>query len=275
MREYRFFCYQSQKMIELQQEYRSYIDQIKRQFKKNKSLPVASQSSAFLEVGRIVSSKGDDSSEDPARRIVNRCVQYLTASMLSYLQEQKEHYTWHEDDIAWLTNSDELFISAVHDEPVMHAQPISVISHGPSIEPKNNPNALFIWPINRDNFWLSSCFGPRKRPNGVWGFHYGIDMAALRGTSVAAAAHGTVIEAGWASGYGNTIVIAHSAMYKTRYAHLDSIVVTQNQHVKQGEKIGTVGDTGFTIKSGTDASHLHFEVYERGKQVNPLPHLHA
>ena len=59
-------------------------------------------------------------------------------------------------------------------------------------------------------------------------------------------------------------------IYKTRYAHLDTIRVKNGARVKKGAKIGTVGDTGFTIKVGKDASHLHFEVCQRGKKVNPL-----
>jgi murein DD-endopeptidase MepM/ murein hydrolase activator NlpD len=127
-----------------------------------------------------------------------------------------------------------------------------------------------IWPIERDLFWLSSPFGPRKQPNGSWGFHYGIDMAALRGTMVKASAQGIVIEAGFAPGYGNTIVLAHGKKCRTRYAHLAKILVTIGDKVGQGELIGKVGDTGNARKRGKDASHLHFEVSLLGKKVNPL-----
>lgn len=95
-------------------------------------------------------------------------------------------------------------------------------------------------------------------------------MAAHRGTPVKSVAAGVVEQAESAPGYGNTIVIAHDAVYKTRYAHLDAILVTVGQKVKQGDVIGKVGDTGFTRKIGKDASHLHLEVYEHGKQVNPM-----
>jgi murein DD-endopeptidase MepM/ murein hydrolase activator NlpD len=42
------------------------------------------------------------------------------------------------------------------------------------------------------------------------------------------------------------------------------------QKIKQGIIVGTVGETGFVRKKGKDGSHLHFEVYERGKRINPL-----
>ena len=133
--------------------------------------------------------------------------------------------------------------------------------------------AIFAWPITRKQFWLSSPFGPRKKPNGTRGFHYGIDMAAVRGTPVKAAGPGVVIEACYMSGYGNTIVISHNKKFKTRYAHLAKIMVRRGQTVEQGAIIGKVGDTGSVRKRGKDASHLHFEVSVFGKQVNPCCYL--
>jgi murein DD-endopeptidase MepM/ murein hydrolase activator NlpD len=130
---------------------------------------------------------------------------------------------------------------------------------------------VFSWPIDRSRFWLSSFFGPRRKKNGTMGFHYGIDMAALKGTSVMAAAPGTVVEARYDAGYGNTIVLAHNGKYKTRYAHLDSIFVKVGQRVQRGSLIGTVGNTGYVRSAfGKDPSHLHFELYMFGKKVNPM-----
>lgn len=133
----------------------------------------------------------------------------------------------------------------------------------------------FIWPIERDKFWLSSCFGPRKGPNGKKSFHTGIDMAAHKGTPVKAAASGAVVQVYEDPlGYGKTIVIKHDHTYKTRYAHLDSMLVKVGQHVQTGQLIGKVGDSGNVRKQGRDASHLHFELYEHGKRINPLCLLH-
>jgi len=129
------------------------------------------------------------------------------------------------------------------------------------------------WPLERSSFWISSYFGPRKKPGGGTKFHYGIDMAALKGTPVYAAAGGDIIEADYARGYGNTIVVKHSATYQTRYAHLHKILVEVGKKVKKGDCIGQVGDTGSVRKSGSDASHLHFEVYAAGKKVNPMRYL--
>lgn len=131
----------------------------------------------------------------------------------------------------------------------------------------------FHWPLELHHFWISSLFGPRKKPNGTLGFHYGLDMAALKGTPVRAAAAGKVVQAQYVPGYGNNILLQHNKDYRTRYAHLDSIRVKVGQHVKAGDRIGSVGDTGCVRKNGHDASHLHFEIYRSGRQVNPLRYL--
>ena len=127
------------------------------------------------------------------------------------------------------------------------------------------------WPMNRSSFWLSSFFGPRKKHNRIREFHYGLDMAAVKGVEVEAAATGMVVEAGYCLGYGNTVVIMHSNKYRTRYAHLDLVAVARGQYVQTGQRIGTVGDTGNVRKRGShSSSHLHFEVCAYGKKVNPL-----
>lgn len=129
----------------------------------------------------------------------------------------------------------------------------------------------FSWPIDRSNFWLSSGFGPRRKRDGSRGYHYGIDLAAVKGTPVNASADGVVIEARRASGYGNTIVVAHNSKYRTRYAHLSTINVKMGQTVYKGDFIGRVGATGhIRAKKGRDGSHLHFEVSAYGKKVNPM-----
>ncbi len=129
------------------------------------------------------------------------------------------------------------------------------------------------WPIDRSQFWLSSKFGPRKKKNDkAWGFHYGIDLAALKGTAVHAAAKGIVVEtSSTQKGYGNSVVIEHNERFKTRYAHLERMIVCKGQRVTNGQLIGYVGDTGSV--HGKNAWHLHFEVIEHGKRINPLRNL--
>ena len=129
---------------------------------------------------------------------------------------------------------------------------------------------VFHWPIDLSKFWLSSLYGPRKLRNGTVSFHHAIDMAALKGTPVQAAAGGRVVLADFVLGYGNCILIEHNSRYKSRYAHLDTIQVSVGQVVQSGQTIGTVGDTGYVRKTGRDASHLHFEIYQDNQRINPL-----
>lgn len=124
------------------------------------------------------------------------------------------------------------------------------------------------WPIARNKCWLSAGFGSRRRPNGQWEFHSGLDMAAPRGTPVYAAADGVIEQAGRAGGYGNVVVIRHTAQVKTRYAHLSKIVVKEGTRVAQGEMVGKVGATGNV--RGKNGVHLHFEVCIANKRVNPV-----
>lgn len=139
--------------------------------------------------------------------------------------------------------------------------------------PQELYDADFICPLERSRFWISSLYGPRKRKNGNWHFHNGIDMAALKGTPVYAVANGVVHDAVRSDkGYGNCIVLAHGTKFKTRYAHLHTLGVAKGQIVKKGQKIGTVGVSGLVLgRWGKEsASHLHFEVMVYDKRVNPL-----
>ncbi len=155
-----------------------------------------------------------------------------------------------------------------------------VIAGGMKVKPakalaewkKVRKEAIFSWPVEPRDFWVSSLYGPRRNPNGRIAFHAGVDMAAQRGTIVHAAREGVVTEACYAPGYGNYIMITHAGMFKTRYAHLDKIFVSVGQKVVVGDHIGRVGATGFVRKSkrGGSGSHLHFEIYKKGKAVNPL-----
>lgn len=129
---------------------------------------------------------------------------------------------------------------------------------------------LFSWPVERSKFWISSPFGPRRIGKRAWKFHYGVDMAACRGTPVQAAASGIVIESNLHKGFGNCIVIMHNHKYKTRYAHLHARYVKLGEKVTRGKVIGSVGSTGNVRSRGNDASHLHFEVYSFGRRINPM-----
>jgi murein DD-endopeptidase MepM/ murein hydrolase activator NlpD len=103
---------------------------------------------------------------------------------------------------------------------------------------------------------------------GFFPGHSGIDLAAPVGTTVFAAADGTVIFAGWSNwGYGNSIVLAHGSLF-TLYGHLSRINVSCGQVVVAGNPIGAVGTTG-----NSTGPHLHFEIRPNGVPVNPTQYL--
>ncbi len=95
--------------------------------------------------------------------------------------------------------------------------------------------------------------------------HEGIDIAAPAGTPVCPALHGAVLLAGDLGAYGNVVVIRHSAVLATVYAHLESVYVTESDRVGPDRQLGTVGSTGHSR-----GYHLHFEVRFDGTAVDPL-----
>ncbi|QTR51578.1 conjugal transfer protein TraG N-terminal domain-containing protein [Candidatus Thiothrix anitrata] len=118
---------------------------------------------------------------------------------------------------------------------------------------------------------ISSGFGGREHPVlGGWRHHAGIDIAAPRGTQVSATGDGVVKFSGEKGAYGNIVIIDHGGGVETRYAHLDSFAMgmREGQMVRDGDLIGTVGSTGRST-----GNHLHYEVRENGKAVNPSRHL--
>jgi murein DD-endopeptidase MepM/ murein hydrolase activator NlpD len=132
---------------------------------------------------------------------------------------------------------------------------------------RSGAGGMFSWPVTGT---ITSPFGWRSNPfGGAPEFHQGLDIAAPTGTTVTAAAGGTVIMAQWYGGYGNYILIDHGGGYSTGYGHLSAIYVTTGQSVQRGQAIGAVGSTGQST-----GPHLHFEVRIAGKPVDPAPRLH-
>jgi hypothetical protein len=99
-------------------------------------------------------------------------------------------------------------------------------------------------------------------------FHNGVDFSLATGNSVYAAATGTIVKAAMSGDYGNMILIRHGKTLTTAYAHLEKILVRDGDRVEAGQLIGTVGSTGRST-----GPHLHFEVLENQKPVDPVPYL--
>lgn len=117
---------------------------------------------------------------------------------------------------------------------------------------------------------FTSFFGYRGNPFdfGNSEFHPGIDFRGKVGDPVKCTASGTVEFAGKAGGYGNCVRIKHINNIETLYGHLSRINVHPGQRVSVGEVIGKVGSTGRST-----GAHLHYEVRQSGKAVNPKAYL--
>jgi murein DD-endopeptidase MepM/ murein hydrolase activator NlpD len=100
--------------------------------------------------------------------------------------------------------------------------------------------------------------------------HEGIDFSAEVGTPVVASAKGQVVRSEWDATYGNVIEIKHAENFLTRYAHLNKRLVSNNTAVQNGTPIGQVGNTGRST-----GPHLHYEIFQNGRAVNPLTVLPA
>ncbi len=116
--------------------------------------------------------------------------------------------------------------------------------------------------------YVSSRFGLRMHPiYNELRFHAGVDLVAPIGTPVRATLGGKVAFVGANGGYGNTVVIEHSAGYATRYAHLQKFAdrIRAGRIVDKGEIIAYLGETGKVT-----GPHLHYEIRYRDAAVNPL-----
>jgi murein DD-endopeptidase MepM/ murein hydrolase activator NlpD len=285
--EYKFFKEQATKMIELQEEYRSYIVAIKKVLQDYNSLKEKgnggsgdSSTSDAQEYSYLAWQAAQAECEEvqtdtkDSFLLVNRESSYLKKSMIDYMRTQKLDHMINQVDLNEWQDYHEQLLSGY--KPAI--QKNKTMRSTRRITTKKNRTTYMApltsykdinlsWPIERSKFWLSCFFGPRKKPRG---FHTGIDLAAMQHTDITAATRGVVVRAGFYPGYGNLVDISHNAKYRTRYAHLHKIKVKVGDTVNENTIIGTVGSTGRVVKKGKDASHLHFEVHAYGKQINPM-----
>ena len=121
-------------------------------------------------------------------------------------------------------------------------------------------------PLSGDDFVLVAPFGEtRNRVTSVAEFHYGIDLAAPAGAPVRATAAGRVTFAGRGSAlgpawrrYGRMLGIRHGDGFITVYGHLEETEVRAGQRIERGQRIGTVGMTGWSVEP-----NLHYGILRR------------
>lgn len=105
---------------------------------------------------------------------------------------------------------------------------------------------------------ISGHFAPNKR-------HYGTDIAANPNESVLATLDGTVILSTYTADTGYLIQVQHTQDFVSVYKHCGSLMKRAGDVVKAGEVIALVGNSG-TLTTGP---HLHFELWHKGRAVNP------
>ncbi len=116
---------------------------------------------------------------------------------------------------------------------------------------------------------VTSLYGKRENPfSRVLSYHSGVDIAASPGTPIRATADGAVSHAGWTLNNGHVIILEHGFGFSTIYAHNQKNVVKRGQIVQRGNIIGYVGSTGKST-----GPHVHYEIWEKGKNVNPRKYL--
>jgi murein DD-endopeptidase MepM/ murein hydrolase activator NlpD len=121
----------------------------------------------------------------------------------------------------------------------------------------------FSSPLNY--FTISSHFGKRRDPiNKRWAVHTGLDFGGIKNSRVYATAPGIVSFAGRNGKYGKLVEIDHGFGLKTKYGHLNKILVKRGQKVDYRAKIGLMGSTGRST-----GPHLHYEILVKGKHQNP------
>jgi septal ring factor EnvC (AmiA/AmiB activator) len=109
-------------------------------------------------------------------------------------------------------------------------------------------------------------FGRARDPRfGTVTVQNGIDVRAPLGTKVFSIWDGKVVHAGWFRGFGNLLIVDHGDSIFSLMAHLDSLQKAVGDTVREGEEVGTVGDTG-SLKG----AYLYFELRDGQKPLDPL-----
>lgn len=146
--------------------------------------------------------------------------------------------------------------STISTRAISVTKPIQAIA---TVSSDRLANTSWYWPTDgkiTNNFSLAK------------GGNTGLYISGYRGQPILATAKGQVVYTGNAlRGYGNLIIIKHNNNYLSAYAHNDTMLVSEQEEVRAGQKIATMGCTG------SESVRLHFEIRYKGKSVNPLHYL--
>ena len=161
----------------------------------------------------------------------------------------------------------ETVIDELYKKPVVIASSGYSTYKGAKIVNSSKPSAkvLGIGLVKPVSGTITSRFGTRAS-----GYHTGLDIANSIGTTIAAAAGGTVVFSGWDNyGLGYAVKISHGNGVETVYGHCSKLYVKKGQKVASGEAIAAMGSTG-----NSTGSHLHLEIRVNGERHNPQMYLY-
>lgn len=192
---------------------------------------------------------------------------YLAAGLLLGIA-----YVW-----PWAVKQKSLRLDAeaAAQQQTAETEPVALAARGevPVLEPLENKPIQPVhlqFPVRGKNKRdIISYFGDPR--DGGKRRHEGVDIRANRGTAVVAVAEGTVKKVKEGGAGGRQIWLLLDNGWEVYYAHLHAQLVKEDERVKAGQLIGTVGNTGNAQQAGP---HLHFCLYPSPKRaVNPLPYL--
>lgn len=95
--------------------------------------------------------------------------------------------------------------------------------------------------------------------------HFGVDIVAPANTPILSILDGVIINSDWSDKTGNTISVQHKGNLVSIFKHNSVLFKKTGDHVKKGEAIALIGNTGEL----TSGPHVHFELWDNGKAVNP------
>lgn len=114
-------------------------------------------------------------------------------------------------------------------------------------------------------FFYSPVTGRVSRSFNTKKNHFGVDVVTKKDDPIKACLDGTVIMTGWQADEGNIVVLQHANELISVYKHCSMIMKDQGEIVQAGDPIAIVGNTG----ENTTGPHLHFELWKKGKPLNP------
>ncbi|HKW95508.1 MAG TPA: peptidoglycan DD-metalloendopeptidase family protein [Methylomirabilota bacterium] len=189
-------------------------------------------------------------------------------ALLSKVQDERAYHDRMVGELSEATRRLEAFIRDLHEKQRRAVAKVPPPSRPARPAPGDTSTGFaalrgrLTWPADGR---VVAEYGPQVNPRfGTKTFRNGIDIEATEGSNIVSVFPGHVVYTGWFRGYGNLIIVDHGGEYYTVYAHAADIRVTEGDEVKQGQIIGTVGDTG-----SLQGPRLYFEVRYEGKPQDP------